>query len=150
LPILLTGMKVHRYLHPKTGLVISGRLVQHGISAKKAFLNELTFIDNLRLRASYGLSGSSAIGINQYQALLGYDKSYANEGAVYPRQIGNSDLTWEKNKNMDVGVDYAHFRGPFKRFICMVQQKNVRFTSACSGVAYNGPRVDDDELWVEC
>jgi TonB-dependent starch-binding outer membrane protein SusC len=82
--------------------------------SEEDFLNELKFIDNLRLRASYGLSGSSAIGINQYQTLLGYDKSYANEGAVYPKQIGNPDLTWEKNKNFDIGIDYAFFDGRLK------------------------------------
>ncbi|MCA1759846.1 MAG: TonB-dependent receptor, partial [Bacteroidales bacterium] len=82
--------------------------------SEEGFLAEIKNIDNLRLRTSYGLSGSSAIGINQYQALLGYDKSYANEGAVYPKQIGNSDLTWEKNKNFDVGIDYAFFDGRLK------------------------------------
>jgi TonB-linked SusC/RagA family outer membrane protein len=79
--------------------------------SEEGFLSEIKSIDNLRLRASYGLSGSSAIGINQYQALLGYDKGYANEGAVYPKQIGNPDLTWEKNKNFDIGIDYAFFNG---------------------------------------
>lgn len=79
--------------------------------SEEGFLSEIESIDNLRLRASYGLSGSSAIGINQYQALLGYDKGYANEGAVYPKQIGNPDLTWEKNKNFDIGIDYAFFNG---------------------------------------
>jgi TonB-linked SusC/RagA family outer membrane protein len=82
--------------------------------SEESFLQELTFIDNLRLRASYGLSGSSAIGINQYQALLGYDKSYAGEGAVYPRQMGNPDLTWEKNNNLDAGIDYSFFDGRLK------------------------------------
>jgi len=82
--------------------------------SEENFLLELNFIDNLRLRASYGLSGSSAIGINQYQALLGYDKSYASEGAVYPRQIGNPDLTWEKNNNLNAGIDYAFFDGRLK------------------------------------
>jgi TonB-linked SusC/RagA family outer membrane protein len=82
--------------------------------SEESFLSDIKNIDNLRLRASYGLSGSSAIGLNQYQALLGYDKSYANEGAVYPKQIGNPDLTWEKNKNFDIGIDYAFFVGRLK------------------------------------
>lgn len=82
--------------------------------SEEGFLAEIKSIDNLRLRASYGLSGSSAIGINQYQALLGYDRSYANEGAVYPKQIGNPDLTWEKNRNFDIGIDYAFFDGRLK------------------------------------
>jgi TonB-linked SusC/RagA family outer membrane protein len=82
--------------------------------SEEGFLEEIKNIDILRLRASYGLSGSSAIGINQYQALLGYDRSYANEGAVYPKQIGNPDLSWEKNRNFDVGIDYAFFDGRLK------------------------------------
>jgi TonB-linked SusC/RagA family outer membrane protein len=82
--------------------------------SEEDFLTDIKNIDNLRLRASYGLSGSSAIGINQYQALLGYDKSYANEGAVYPKQIGNPDLTREKNKNYDIGIEYAFFDGRLK------------------------------------
>ncbi len=82
--------------------------------SEEDFLADIKNLDNLRLRASYGLSGSSAIGINQYQALLAYDKSYANEGAVYPKQIGNPDLTWEKNKNLDAGIDYAFFDGRLK------------------------------------
>jgi TonB-linked SusC/RagA family outer membrane protein len=87
--------------------------VAWNISEEK-FLSEFNYLDNLRLHASYGLSGSSAIGINQYQALLAFDKSYAGEGAVYPRQIGNPDLTWEKNKNFDLGIDYAFFDGRLK------------------------------------
>ncbi len=81
---------------------------------KESFMQGIKNIDYLRLRASYGLSGSSAIGTNQYQALLGYDKSYAGAGAVYPRQIGNPDLTWEKNKNADIGIDYSFFDGYLK------------------------------------
>ncbi len=82
--------------------------------SEEGFLSEIENLDNLRLRASYGLSGSSAIGINQYQALLAFDKSYGGEGAVYPKQIGNPDLTWEKNRNFDLGIDYSFFDGKLK------------------------------------
>ncbi len=74
---------------------------------KEAFLSGINFINQLKLRASYGLSGNSSIGINAYQALLAYDGDYANQGGIYPSQFGNTDLTWEKNKNLDVGVDFA-------------------------------------------
>lgn len=80
------------------------------------FMSGVRNLDVLRLRVSYGLSGNSAIGINQYQALLSYDKSYAGEGAVYPKQIGNPDLTWEKNRNFDAGFDYSFFDGRLKGF----------------------------------
>ncbi len=74
---------------------------------KEAFLSDINFINQLKLRASYGLSGNSSIGINAYQALLSYDGDYANEGGIYPSQFGNTDLTWEKNKNLDIGLDFT-------------------------------------------
>lgn len=60
----------------------------------------------LRVRASYGLTGNSGVGINAYQALLSYDADYDGNGAAYPSVFGNPDLTWEKNKTFDVGVEF--------------------------------------------
>ncbi|NSW95111.1 MAG: SusC/RagA family TonB-linked outer membrane protein, partial [Bacteroidales bacterium] len=75
--------------------------------SEEAFMKGLTFISNLRLRGSYGLSGSNGVGINEYQALLSYDADYANQGAVYPSQYGNNKLTWEKNHTIDIGTDFG-------------------------------------------
>jgi len=74
--------------------------------SRETFLSGVKFINNLRIRGSYGLSGSSNIPINSYQALLSYDASYAGKGAIYPSQFGASNLTWEKNKNYDMGVEF--------------------------------------------
>lgn len=74
---------------------------------QESFMDNMVWIDNLRLRASYGISGNSEIGINQYQALLGYDRAYASQGAIYASEYGNSSLTWEKNKTFDIGADFA-------------------------------------------
>ena len=74
---------------------------------REAFLSDVDFINQLKLRASYGLSGNSAIDINSYQALLAYDGDYADQGAIYPSQFGNNNLTWEKNKNLDIGLDFT-------------------------------------------
>lgn len=77
--------------------------------SEEAFMSDLMWIDILRLRGTYGVSGNSAVGINQYQALLSYDADYADQGAVYPSEYGNSNLTWEKNKNYDFGIDFGIF-----------------------------------------
>ena len=76
---------------------------------EEAFMSELNALNNLKLRASYGLSGNSNIGINKYQALLQYDANYNDAGAVYPAQFGNTYLTWEKNKTLDIGIDFGFF-----------------------------------------
>ncbi|MFW5830636.1 MAG: SusC/RagA family TonB-linked outer membrane protein [Prolixibacteraceae bacterium] len=79
--------------------------------SEEDFLKGNLFIENLKLKAAYGVSGNSAIGINRYQPLLSFDSNYAGEGAIYPGQYGNSALTWEKNQNFNAGVDYALVHG---------------------------------------
>ncbi len=113
--------------------------------SEEDFMKNIQFIDYLRIRSSYGLSGNSAIGLNQYQALLGYDKSYDSQGAVYPRQFGNSNLTWEKNKNLDIGIDYAIFDGRIKGSFAwynkktydLLQQVPLSLTSGHASILMN-------------
>jgi TonB-linked SusC/RagA family outer membrane protein len=74
---------------------------------EEPFLSSLPWIDNLRLRGSYGISGNSGVGINSYQALLSFSGAYADQGAVTPSSFGNPRLTWEKNRNYDIGIDFT-------------------------------------------
>ena len=56
-----------------------------------------------------GLQGTLGQILNQYQVLLAYDADYAENGAAYPKTLGNDDLTWEKNRTFDVGLNFALF-----------------------------------------
>ena len=113
--------------------------------SEENFMKSIDFIDNLRLRGSYGLSGNSAIRLNQNKALLGYDKDYDSQGAVYPRQFGNPNLTWEKNKNFDTGIDYSFFNGRIigsfawfhKKTYDLLQQVPLTLTSGHSSILMN-------------
>ncbi len=78
---------------------------------KESFLSDVSWLSNLRARASYGISGNSDLGINKYQALLAYNADYFNQGAVYPKEFGNAFLTWEKNTNLDLGLDFGFVDG---------------------------------------
>lgn len=75
--------------------------------SQENFMAGVSFIDNLRFRASYGVSGNSGVGLNAYQSLLSFSSDYAGVGAVTPSGYGNNMLTWEKNRNYDVGFDFA-------------------------------------------
>jgi len=74
---------------------------------KEDFMQNISFLSNLRLRGSYGVSGNSAISLNSYQALLAFDVNYNGTGAVYPSGYGNNNLSWEKNKTFDAGIDFG-------------------------------------------
>jgi outer membrane receptor protein involved in Fe transport len=45
--------------------------------------------------------------LNSYQSLFGYGGSYNDNGAVSPSSFGNAILTWEKQAQYDIGVDFS-------------------------------------------
>lgn len=66
-------------------------------------------INELKLRSSYGITGNNGVGLNRYQATLAYDIAYGQNGGAYANNFGNPDLTWEKSKTYDIGLDFAFF-----------------------------------------
>jgi len=77
---------------------------------EEEFLQNQTWISLLKLRASYGQNGNS-LGFGNYQSIgtYGYGYNYAGAVGSAPTNVKNDDLTWEKNKNADIGVDWAFF-----------------------------------------
>ena len=71
------------------------------------FLADSDIINNLKLRASLGETGSNGVGLNSYQSLFGYGGSYDDNGTVAPSSFGNAILTWEKQAQYDIGIDYS-------------------------------------------
>ena len=76
---------------------------------KENFLLDNKLISNLKLKASYGVTGNANIGLNQYQALFGFTADYGGEGATFPSTFGNNDLSWEKKNTFDIGLDFGLF-----------------------------------------
>ncbi len=62
-------------------------------------------ISNLKLHASYGTSGNAEIGNYNWRPTYGYGANYNGIAGGTFNNIGNVDLTWEKNKQFDFGVD---------------------------------------------
>ncbi|HEY8896849.1 MAG TPA: TonB-dependent receptor [Niastella sp.] len=77
------------------------------------FLHQFDFIDELKLRASYGIIGSQSI------ANYLYITTFSNGGdaifggvrttSLAPSRVANPDLKWEAAKQADIGVDFAFF-----------------------------------------
>ena len=79
--------------------------------AKENFLSSATFIKDLKLRASYGLTGNtSGIGRYDHLTLLGMG-SYNDLNTFFPSQVGNPNLKWETSKQLDLGLEYSLFDG---------------------------------------
>lgn len=61
-----------------------------------------------KLRASWGVVGNMPDGYYNHLSL--YTASmYNEEPASFPAQLGNKDLSWEKNQTLNVGVDLSFF-----------------------------------------
>ena len=76
--------------------------------SQEAFMLNLPFVDNLKLRASYGEVGNDNIGSYGYQALYGTQPNGTSPGIAW-ETVGNEALTWEVNKTFDVALDFSVF-----------------------------------------
>lgn len=83
------------------------------ISKEKFFNDNLPVFSLFKLRGSYGIVGSDVAPGDQYlynQVYVlggGYNFGQNNQpvGTAYEGSLGNSNVTWEKAKKFDVGVD---------------------------------------------
>lgn len=74
------------------------------------------FVSNLKLRASYGVTGNSSIGgsgtdVNNFAArgLYQVQGSYEGTVGVRPSQLANPELTWEEKEEFNLALDYGFF-----------------------------------------
>jgi TonB-linked SusC/RagA family outer membrane protein len=80
----------------------------------EAFMKQLTWVDLLKLRASWGKVGNQGVAPYQTQGLLGRTGyAFGTTGAFgyRPSTIGNPDLKWESSANANIGLDFSIFRG---------------------------------------
>ena len=72
----------------------------------EGFLNDVDWVNELNVKASYGTQGNASIGDYQHLALLGsYTSEYAGGPATYIGQPSNNGLTWEQQALLTIGVN---------------------------------------------
>lgn len=82
------------------------------------FLKDVSFLDNLKLRTSYGIVGNQEI--SSYQSMAQVDATSSRyTDYVFGGVLANGsrtsilaqpDLTWEKSRQFDLGLDFAFFK----------------------------------------
>lgn len=80
---------------------------------REGFFKDIPFINELKLRGSYGFTGNASIGNYDSQAVYEFGKSYnylGNTGSA-PVTPGNNNLTWELSKPLNFGLDMAMLKG---------------------------------------
>jgi TonB-linked SusC/RagA family outer membrane protein len=82
--------------------------------SEENFMSGISMLDELKLRASYGVTGNSA-GFNAYttKLLYGFAGQVEYQGnsinAITAIQNENPDLRWEKTATMNAAVDFSMF-----------------------------------------
>ena len=71
---------------------------------------KLSWVDDLKLKMSYGENGNDRIGSYNYV------NTYAPQNAdgtasLVPNTMGNENVTWETVGNFNVGIDFSLFKG---------------------------------------
>ena len=77
---------------------------------KESFLEDNKVISALKLRASYGVTGSQDIGSSKYLGLYSLSSQYNSAVAAEPSQLPSPNLTWESKYQWDGGVDIGLFK----------------------------------------
>lgn len=99
---------------------------------REAFMENVSFVDQLKLRAGYGVSGNS-IGFDAYTAKLVYGAQngayfYSNGKwltAIGPTQNDNPNLKWERTATLNIGVDFSLFKNKLSGSIEVYNKKTT-------------------------
>ncbi|HXD79199.1 MAG TPA: SusC/RagA family TonB-linked outer membrane protein, partial [Puia sp.] len=78
--------------------------------SREKFLQDVNWMDDLKIRASYGLTGNQNIGDQMYRTLY-TPYTYRGNNALVPTQLGNSAIKWETTAESNVGIDFSFFKG---------------------------------------
>ncbi|MDQ8006216.1 MAG: TonB-dependent receptor [Pedobacter sp.] len=78
--------------------------------SEENFLKGVNFLNELKIRASIGLTGQQNFGPYQWRTLFEADQ-YGGLPAVIQTQLGNNRLKWELTTQTDVGLDFELFKG---------------------------------------
>lgn len=81
------------------------------IMKEENFLSGVDFVTDLKLRASYGETGNDQIGNFDAVALYtgGTGANYNGTPGIRPANIANTQLGWETNQTINVGLDFGLF-----------------------------------------
>jgi TonB-dependent starch-binding outer membrane protein SusC len=84
--------------------------------SEEGFMQESELISNLKLRASYGKTGSQSI--KPYETLSKFDPGFNYLGGkqvviMTPGLAASKDLTWEKTDQYDIGLELGLFDNKF-------------------------------------
>lgn len=78
--------------------------------SNESFFNA-PFVETLKLRGSWGITGNHKVGNFASRGLFNGDVFYGGNGGTRPSQIANPGLKWEVATQTDLALDFSLFEG---------------------------------------
>ncbi len=78
--------------------------------SEESFLKDVNTITDLKIRASFGLTGNDGIPDYAYLGLYGGGYNYGGNSGIAPTQLPNPDLKWETTRQTGLGFDIGLFK----------------------------------------
>jgi TonB-linked SusC/RagA family outer membrane protein len=69
------------------------------------FMKNISQINNLKFRISYGKTGNNAVGYTDALGTYGITTKYNGGTSIATSTMPNGSLTWESTKQLDLGID---------------------------------------------
>ncbi|MDR2969097.1 MAG: TonB-dependent receptor [Tannerellaceae bacterium] len=84
--------------------------------SQENFLKDVSWLSDLKLRASYGVTGTNAVSNYAAIGTMGKADYVFGQGSgnvvsgIVQNSFSNSDLTWEKGRQTDIGLDVSFLK----------------------------------------
>ena len=124
--------------------------------SEEAFIQNLNVFDDLKIRASYGLTGNQEIGSYQSLARLVTNAIYIFDNQLVSgaqqASLANQELRWEKSSQFDIGLDATLFNSRLRLVFdyYIKDTEDLLFTvnlpaySGFSSALYNTGRLENE------
>ena len=87
------------------------------IMSEESFLNDVSFLDMLKLRLSWGKAGNQYKDLYDALSLVGNGDVYVlgdpsiTQKGLWSKNMANDNLTWETTTSMNIGTDFSFLKG---------------------------------------
>lgn len=118
------------------------------VASEEKFLQKVDWLSNLKLRASYGVTGNNRVGSSYFPYLdLLYSANYpfgsgtgtANTGLLPSAEVlANPDITWERTFQYNAGVDMSVLNNKLSFSVDVYQSKTDKLLLLQSAMGFIG------------
>ena len=124
---------------------------------EEEFLKNSSTISEMKLRASYGLTGNDQIGNFDARGLYGGGGNYSGSAGIVPSSLANLGLSWETNNTLNLGIDYGFFENRItgsidafdRRTKDLLLSQPILWTNGFSGISNNVGELQNRGLEFE-